>query len=376
MAKKFSYGPVAVLVGGTIGAGIFSLPYVLIHSGIFYFSAFFALIFLLVLAINLILAEISLNIKGSHRTPGYIYLILGEKFRLFALISAFSGGIGGLLAYIILGATFLKIILLGVLGENLAVYAFVFYILHLLDVFKGLKTIEKIDRVSSTLLIGAIAVLALFMAGHLRAENLSWFTEGNVVLPYGVLLFAFWGANMIPGIAELTGKKPRELKSVIISGMAAIGLVYLIFAFTVAAAAGSGTAQDSLTGLSTIVGPMAVYLAALVGLLAVGNGFDAVGVNVADAVRLDFKAPWLKWPIFIIPLVIYFLGVQDLIKIIGFSGAVFLAFDGLLIILMHRKYSPKIKIRIFPRVNNFVYFFLAAVFIAGIGTTIYLSLVK
>lgn len=373
MKKERFAGALALLIGGTIGAGIFSLPFALKEAGSLLFLTFFFLAFSIVLTINLFLAEIAINIEARHRLPGYVLQVLGKKFRPLLLGTSFLGGVGGILAYIILGSLFLKIILFSMLGENPIVYAGIFYLLHLLDVFRGIKAVEKLEKLTSALLIGALLILATIAATHFKLGNVNLVGSGNLFLPYGAIFFALWGANMIPLLAERVQKNEVTMRRLLTRGTLLIGALYIIFAVSAAYAVGTATTPDGITGLASILGGVGVYLTAIIGLLAVGNGFDSAGVVLSESLKIDFKLPRLKWPILIIPPIIFILGLVDLTQVIGLTGGVFLALDGLYILAMHNKLQPKMKKRILSHVPQAAYLFLTFVFLAGIATSIYFS---
>jgi len=95
------------LVGTTIGAGIFSLPYAFFKAG--FIVGFLELIILLavVLLIQLIIGEIALRTSGKKRFVSYAEEYLGRKWKLFAAFSTLLGGVGVLLVYMILAGRFL-----------------------------------------------------------------------------------------------------------------------------------------------------------------------------------------------------------------------------------------------------------------------------
>ncbi|MBP8618089.1 MAG: amino acid permease, partial [Candidatus Pacebacteria bacterium] len=68
---------VAILVGTIIGAGVFSLPYVAVHSGLNISLLLAVVTGGLVLFIHLAFGEVVLRTNGNYRLPGYANHYLG-----------------------------------------------------------------------------------------------------------------------------------------------------------------------------------------------------------------------------------------------------------------------------------------------------------
>ena len=111
MFAKFSknfWWAVFSLVGTTIGAGIFGLPYVFSKAGFFVALAELAVIAFIVLLVQQMMGEIALRTEGKKRLAGYIAQYLGGFWRPLGALSTILGGVGVLLVYIILAGNFLS----------------------------------------------------------------------------------------------------------------------------------------------------------------------------------------------------------------------------------------------------------------------------
>ncbi len=82
------------LVGTTIGAGIFSLPYVFAKAGFFMGLAEFIVLVFIVLLVQQILGEITLRTKGHKRLIGLASNYLGRSWGTLVTASVLLGGIG------------------------------------------------------------------------------------------------------------------------------------------------------------------------------------------------------------------------------------------------------------------------------------------
>ena len=110
MKDKTSLLAYASLIGTIIGAGVFGIPYVMSRSGILFSLFYFLILGGVALFLHLAFGEIVLRTKEKHRLIGYAQKYLGKKAKILITFSTLFGTIGALLAYIILGGDFLKII--------------------------------------------------------------------------------------------------------------------------------------------------------------------------------------------------------------------------------------------------------------------------
>ena len=72
-----------------------------------------------------------------------------------------------------------------------------------------------------------------------------------------------------------------------------------------------------------------------------------IGSNVRDILREDFRvSEWFSiFVVLFLPLFFYFLGFQNFLSAVGFTGGVFLALEGIFIVAMWRKAFPENKWR-------------------------------
>ena len=110
MRDKSSVLALASLIGTIIGAGVFGIPYVMAKSGIIFCLFYFLILGAAALFLHLFFGEIVLRTKKKHRLIGYTEKYLGGRAKILVSFSTIIGTIGALLAYIILGGNFLKII--------------------------------------------------------------------------------------------------------------------------------------------------------------------------------------------------------------------------------------------------------------------------
>ena len=368
---------IATLSGTIIGAGLFALPYITLQVGFWVILAYFLVLGILVILIHLFFAELSLKTPDFKRTPGFAKIYLGKWGRTASYISIILGIFGALLAYLILGGKFMselgELISDG-MGENTLLYVIFYFIIGSVLIFCGIKAIEKVQFWG--LILFLVILFAIFLRGvpFISIDNL-FINRGlpsdgqwsNLFLPYGVILFSLWGAALIPEVEEMLGKEKRKLLKIIPIAIVIPAVVYLFFIFLVLGITGTGTTKDSLSGLGSVLGDGVVALVLLFGLVTTFTSFVALGLTLKKVFWYDFKLPKkTAWAITcFLPLMLYLVGFQNFIAVIGVIGGIMLAIDGILILLMYRKIRPDRVFIVYPlilvllggMIYSIVYFF-------------------
>lgn len=353
------------LVGTTVGAGIFSLPYAFLKAG--FAIAFFEFIFLLgiVLLTQLIFGEIVLKIKGKKRLIGLSEEYLGRDWKLPVTISVILGGIGVLLVYIILAGYFLSFIInQSVFFSSLIFFAF-WFLLTLVKpkVFGGIELIFGFSIILITLFI------ASFGADRINFSNFSGFNISDLFLPYGVILFAISGYCVIPEMEDILGIEKRKMKKAIIYGTLIPAAIYLLFVIIILGVSGSIASQDAISGFSTALNSRVILLfGSILGLLAVTGASLSQGVYIKETFLYDLRVnKWLSWFVTgAAPLTLFLFGARHLIAVISVVGALFFAFHAIVILLIHKKLkSSEIKPYYEIKLPNFMYYLIGLFVILG-----------
>src|SRR3989344_238109 len=86
----------ATIVGTTVGAGIFGIPYVVSKSGTIPGVFYFVVLGSAVLLLHLFFGEIILRTKGQHRLIVYAQIYLGNWGKILVAFSTIIGIMGAL----------------------------------------------------------------------------------------------------------------------------------------------------------------------------------------------------------------------------------------------------------------------------------------
>jgi len=345
MKNKNFFLSVALLLGTTIGAGIFGIPYVISRSGIIPGFFYFLILGIVVLLIHLFFGEIVLRTQEKHRLPGYAKKYLGNWGEVLAVFSTIFGSILVLLAYIILGGEFLRILLSPFSPPAGGLSSFHFSLIFALPlaffIFKGIKLVARAEFFTNLTFFLIIFLIFCLSLPKLNFQNFNLFDFKNIFLPYGVILFALTGWSAIPEMAEvLKNRKERKKfkKAIVGSTIIAISL-YLLFAFSVIGVSGENTSADTFSGLFSYLDKKIILLGVLAGVITIADSFLIIGLYLKNTLIYDYK--FQKAPAFFLawatPLILFLLGFRQFIDVIGFAGIFIGAIEGIIIVLIFKK---------------------------------------
>jgi tyrosine-specific transport protein len=336
MNDKTSLLACASLIGTIIGAGVFGIPYVMARSGVIFCLFYFLILGSVVLLLHLFFGEVVLRTREKHRLIGYAEKYLGKKAKILVTFSTIFGTIGALLAYIILGGDFLKIIFPSFLSSfqlSLILWAILSFFVLL-----GIKSISFAELLMNIGFLIAISLVFLFSFPKIEISNFRLANPKNIFLPYGVILFSLIGWNAVPEIEKILTKK-ENLKKVIISAIGISLLFYFLFGLIISGVTGPETSQDAFSGLQGVLGKKIMILGGIFGLLAISTSFLILANYLKNALVFDYKFSY--FPAFLVasfsPLLLFLLGIREFIWVIAFVGTFMGLIDGTIIALSYKK---------------------------------------
>ena len=364
------------LAGTIIGVGMFGIPYVAMKAGvlpvIFYLAIFGAVSIL----IHAMYMEIVLRTKENHRLAGYSEIYLGNKWKWITLIQTVIFLWGSLLIYTIVGGQFLNIIFEPFFGNTTLISSLAFFAIASFVVIRGIRAIGKIEVIFTIIIV--IAVILFFARSLLLGNiiNLSQFIAidwKNIILPYGVVLFAMSGLSIIPSLKNevetniALGQK-LYFGKIILIGTAIPAFVYLLFMFSIIGISGDKTTQDALTGLD--ISSIYLTMGAVIGIFAMFTSFIALGNELKRTFLEDFGVPifWSTIGSLLAPLIMFLLGLNDFIIITSFVGSFGAIYINIIIFIIHKK-AKKMgdeKNPLFSfNISNPILWLLSLIFIIG-----------
>jgi len=339
---------IAVLIGTIIGAGVFTLPYVAVHSGLITTLIWLIIVGFIITYLHLAFGEIVLRTKKEFRLPGYVGHYLNSSAKKLILLITFFTFSFSLLIYLLLGSQFLKVILNSIWINFSFPQGFLVVFLWLLFSSAILSKNKKLTRINfylSFALLSLFFIIIIFALPRFQTENINLFNFTNHwgwLIPYGVLFFALNGMVAIPEAAkvlEIKGEKKEKLKNVIIIGTLIPAFCYLVFILAVTGASGSLTSLEAIQGLKGILGNGIILLGAMLGFLAVSTSYLIFASYIKNSFINDFKwSRFISYFLVIIgPLLLYCLHLENLVKLISFMGGMLGGLEGVMLVLVLKK---------------------------------------
>ncbi len=353
-----------------MGAGLFAIPIIINKSGIIPFIFFLFFLTITQYFLHIIYAEIVLSTNQTHRLPGYVGVYLGEKFKKITLIFTIIGRHGALLAYIVLGGSFLYELLSPIFGGNLFIYTSILFFIESFIILFGLRTIAFFEFILSGLLVIIIIIITFKNASYFDIANLTLINWKDSLLPYGPVFFAISGQSAIVEVCRLLDKKKEKIKSAIAIGTVVPAILTLIFVISVVAVTGEQTTTNAIIGLKLFLNNKLIILSSLLGLFTVTTSYIIISQSLREIywwdLKINNKFSWVL--VSIVPFLLYLFGLNNLQEIIGLAGSIIGGISGLILIILlfkvkkEREKEPLINVYI----NKYTGLFLSSLFIFGL----------
>lgn len=323
---------VALILGGTIGAGILSLPYAIAKVGVLLGFVYIVGMGLLMMGFNLLVGSIAMKANEKMQivgfakkylgVPGQIIMTVLMYFTLWGILSVYINGEG-----IVLSALF---------GGSDFFWSIAFFIVAALLIFIGMRAIKIIGIFLSLGILIVVLALSMYSAPHIQINYLQHVDLTNLFYPYGVLLFAFYGATSIPEVHSILLNRDKMFrKAIIIAGLITI-VVYLIFTLVVVGVTGQNTSEIATIALGQKLGSIIYVLGNVFAMLAMGSGCLVAGLGMRDSMVWDFKLPRSVATFLVcgIPFLMFAFGVRGFVNIIGVIGGVLMSAEMFIILLI------------------------------------------
>jgi amino acid permease len=356
-----------LLVGTIVGVGMFGIPFVFAKAGFLTGLLDLVVLTVAVVIVHLAYTDVVLRTGTAHRLPGYVRSYFGAGAGFLSLASYIFGLSGSLLAYIVLGGLFLQSLFIWILPTIPATTGiFVFYILGVGVMLRGVRFEGAANGILTILLIGAIIFFGVSLLPHATGSFLTEFHITGLFIPYGVLLFSLAGAAIIPDMRLLLGRERRGLlRRVVLLGTIISAGLYFLFAVAVVGITGISTTPDALLGITHTIGGGYLLAGTLIGFLAAITSFIPLGTVFHGVLNQDAglptKAAWLV--VVGVPPLLWAVGFQDFIQIVSIIGAFGIGLDSIFILAMHQRLPRADGGLSIPRSISGI---LALMFIAGI----------
>jgi len=327
---------VATLIGTTIGAGTFAIPYVFSQSGVITCLVYFLIVGVLAILLHLFFGEIILRTKDETRLIGLSKKYLGEKGKIILGVALIIGTAGSLLIYIILTGQFLALIFPNFFSP--AFFSLLAWLFLSFLVFLGTHSIAKAEVLMSAFLFLIGGLVIVFCLPKIQTNNFILFNSKALFLPFGVFLFSMVGWSAVPESEDILTNKKNLKKAIIISLLICLAF-YILFGFAISGVTGKATTQEGFLGLVPYLGKNIMILAGIFGLLAVATSFITIANYLKNTLVFDLKIP--KHISFLLavgaPLILFLAGLRSFISLVSVLGAFIGLIEGCCIVLIWLK---------------------------------------
>ena len=362
--KTFFLG-LATLMGTIIGAGFLGIPKALTLSGYFQGAILMVLVALFMFIMCLFATELTLNTKNVYQMPGMISKYLGKSWGILASIIFALMSVGAIIAYLLGSSKILS----NLTGFNqyycmIAYFAVIFFF-----VYKGLNSIKKAAFFIEASLFTFLIILAIFLSPNFSINNLNFSASGDLIIPFGVILFSFGGYNIMAQIEQITKSNKELMVKISFYGMLLSFIFFFFFATIMLGVFGSNIADIATESLSGAVG----ILGNLIALFAMTGSFIMSGMLLKDMLVNDYRLnPTISTFIaMLIPLIFILLFGPSFISTLAFTGAVVAGIFSVLLCATIISERKKLKTLIYKApFGNILPIITAIFFLIGIITTL------
>ncbi|MDI6717621.1 MAG: aromatic amino acid transport family protein [Patescibacteria group bacterium] len=363
--------PMSLLIGTTIGAGIFSLPFVFSKAGMAVGVAYLILFSFVSFLTHLMYADIIVRTNNNHcRFPGYAKIYLGEKGSWLANTVVFTALFLTLTVYLIISASFIGLIF-PLIPEIFKIL--IFWVFGSLAIFLGIKKAAVFE--SFTTLVTLSAIFIIFVLGiavyFYKSARFPSFNLNFILFPFGPVLFSLFGEAAIPAIIVYFKKENIDVKTVrktILYSSFITAIFYFLFVIGILGFS-NVVSEDAISGLKDVAHPAVLALLGIFGFISLWDSYATIGTDIKKILEYESKIPKpiINLSLVFLPLLLYFFGFQNFLSLIGIIGGIFFSIWGIMIVLIWKKASAiNTENSIIKKPIFFIPYLLLAIFIAGI----------
>ncbi len=324
---------VALIVSGTVGAGVLAIPYAVSKVGLALGLFYILVLGFVIMGLNLLVGELSACNKENLQIAGLAQKYLGRPFKWFMALLMYTAMFGSLLVYIIGEGSTLS----ALFGGNSFAWSIGFFCIMTIPIILGMRTIKVIEFVLTIAIIAIIMMIVAWSMPHVQSVHINYYNFANIFFPYGVILYAFSGASTIPEAHSILARRDAEFKKAIIYSSLIIIVMYCLFAFMTVGVLGQETTEIATIGLGQKLGPAMHVIGNIFAALSMGTCFLMGGLALRDSMSWDFKIPrqWSNALVLGLPFVAFLLGLRQFIAALDFIGGVVISTELLIILAIY-----------------------------------------
>lgn len=326
------------LIGTMIGVGILGLPFAVAQVGVVVGTIELVLAALVSYLVLRLYGDLVMLRGGKARFIQVIGRELGHLGTGIAAIAYIGATFGALLAYIIFGGQFLRVVTFGVTPMTITTASVVFFVIASFFTVGGSLFVARAQKFLIPLFIGLVVLLMIVAAPHMTAAHFFASTSGDFSVPLGVMLFAFHGMSALPEVRDILGRRSSLLPKSTARATMIVALVYAVFSIGILGVTGAATTENAILGLSTI-GKSLVLLASAVALLTTFNAYTNVATQLTNTflydLRMRFVSAWFLTAT--IPFALFLAGAQHISSVLSITGGVLGSLTAIMMLIAYER---------------------------------------
>lgn len=322
-----------------IGAGMFSLPFVFAQTGFTLGIIILSFFVLVSIVIHVRYTKIVQKDDDDNKMFGtFVKKYLGPGWKVPAMAVVLTGMIFSLLVYLVLSASFIRLMIPGI---NSGAAVFLFWVVGSVFIFMGMTKYVFADFLAFLGIAGIIFFIFISGVGFGGSVRFNDFSMSSIGFVFGPFLFSLYGRSAISSLWDKfndTDKSKSLFIRSIILGTVIPAICYVLFVYGILRLSSNGVSADAISGITLL--PFGANLViGILGVLTLITSYIFLGLETKGILKNDFKVPSgvATLAVAVLPLVIYLLGFTDFIKLISLGGGIFLSIESILVILIYRK---------------------------------------
>lgn len=326
------------LIGTMIGVGILGLPYAILQVGVLMGILGLILAALMSYLVLRLYGDLVMIRGGKARFIHVIGRELGHFGTGIAAIAYIGATFGALLAFIIFGGQFLRVLTFSVVPMTITTASVLFFLAASFFTLGGSLFVARTQKLLIPLFIGLVVLLMIVAAPHMTTAHVLASASGDVSIPLGVMLFAFHGMSAVPEMRDILGKRSSLLPRSIARATTIVALVYIVFSVGILGVTGAATTENAILGLSTI-GKSLVLLASGIALLTTFNAYTNVATQLTNTflydLRMRFVVAWMVTAL--VPFVLFLSGAQHISSVLSITGGVLGSLTAIMMLIAYER---------------------------------------
>lgn len=330
---------VAALIGTVIGAGVLGIPYAVQHVGFPGAIILMITVSVIMVILQLMFAEITLRTPSDHQIPGYSKMYIGPLAKRIAFVVGVIAGYGTLFAYVLGQGAVLSTLF----GGSEFMWSVVFLVAGSAVIYRGIRAVMNSELRLTGFIFLVVLIIGVFSVPYLNLDQVMYVNFEDVLIPYGVLVFAFSGIAVIPQIRKKLKGHEKNFTKAILLGNALVFALYAFFTFIVLGVTGVYTTQIATIGLGQAIGRYMIVLGDVLAFFTISTSFITIGMALRRVFQFDYGLKRLHALVLTIsvPFILLILQLSSFIQVLTLVGGVLIGIQAIIIILSFWKAGEK-----------------------------------